>query len=95
MTDVRPPHMTPDEFRRHGREVVEWIARYMERIHELPVLARVRPGDVRAALPAEPPRAGEPFDDILRDLDRVILPGITHWQSPSFFGYFPANASGP
>jgi aromatic-L-amino-acid decarboxylase len=95
MTDARPPHMTPEEFRRHGREVVDWVAQYMERVHELPVLARVQPGDVRAGLPAAPPQAGEPFADILRDLDRVILPGITHWQSPNFFAYFPANASGP
>jgi aromatic-L-amino-acid decarboxylase len=87
--------MTPDEFRRHGRETVEWIARYMERVHEFPVLSRARPGDVRAALPASPPQDGEPFDAILGDLDRVILPGITHWQSPNFFAYFPANASGP
>ncbi len=87
--------MTPDEFRRRGREAVEWVARYMERVHEFPVLSRVRPGDVRAALPPAPPEHGEAFDEILRDLDRVILPGITHWQSPNFFAYFPANASGP
>jgi aromatic-L-amino-acid decarboxylase len=87
--------MTPDEFRRRGREVVEWVARYMERVAELPVLSRARPGEVRAALPAKPPEQGEPFDALLADLDRVILPGITHWQSPNFFGYFPANASGP
>ena len=87
--------MTPDEFRRWGREAVEWIASYLERVEELPVLSRAEPGQVRAALPAHPPERGEPFDAVLRDLDRVILPGITHWQSPSFFGYFPANASGP
>jgi aromatic-L-amino-acid decarboxylase len=87
--------MTPDEFRRWGRETVEWIARYLERIEELPVLSRSEPGRVRAALPPLPPEHGEPFGDVLRDLDDVILPGITHWQSPSFFGYFPATASGP
>jgi len=88
-------HMTPDEFRRWGREAVDWIARYMERVEELPVLSQVAPGQVRAGLPPRPPERGEPFDAVLRDLDDVLLPGITHWQSPSFFAYFPANASGP
>ncbi len=88
-------HMTPEQFRKHGYEVVDWIADYYERIESLPVLSRAEPGAVRAALPAEPPKQGEPFDAVLRDLDEVILPGITHWQHPSFFAYFPANASGP
>ncbi len=87
--------MTPDEFRRRGHEAVEWVARYMERVEEFPVLSRVAPGDVRARLPKQAPEQGEPFDTILRDLDEIILPGITHWQSPNFFAYFPANASGP
>jgi aromatic-L-amino-acid decarboxylase len=89
------PHMTPDEFRRHGNEVVEWIARYMERVEELPVLSRVAPGEVRAQLPQHPPEEGEPFDAVLADLDRIIVPGLTHWQSPGFFAYFPSNGSGP
>jgi aromatic-L-amino-acid decarboxylase len=88
-------HMTPDEFRRAGHEAVEWVARYLERVEELPVLSRAAPGQVRAGLPAHPPERGEPFDAVLRDLDEIVLPGITHWQSPSFFAYFPANASGP
>src|SRR6266508_2001803 len=88
-------HMTPEQFRRHGYEVVDWIADYYDRIESLPVLSQAEPGAVRAALPAEPPEQGEPFDAVLRDLDEVILPGITHWQHPSFFAYFPANASGP
>jgi aromatic-L-amino-acid decarboxylase len=87
--------MTPEEFRRYGREVVDWIADYYERIESFPVLSQVSPGDVRAALPAEPPEQGEPFEALLRDMDAVVLPGITHWQHPSFFGFFPANASGP
>jgi aromatic-L-amino-acid decarboxylase len=87
--------MTPDEFRRHGRAAVDWIADYYERIESLPVLSRARPGDIRAALPARPPRHGEPFDRILADIDDLIMPGVTHWQSPNFFAYFPANASGP
>jgi aromatic-L-amino-acid decarboxylase len=88
-------HMSPDEFRRWGREAVEWIAGYMERVEELPVLSSAAPGQVRTALPPRPPERGEPFDAVLRDLDAVVLPGITHWQSPSFFAYFPTGASGP
>jgi aromatic-L-amino-acid decarboxylase len=87
--------MTPDEFRRHGRAVVDWIADYYERIESFPVLSQVKPGEVRASLPPRPPEVGEPFDSILADLEKLILPGITHWQSPNFFAYFPANASGP
>ena len=88
-------HMTPEEFRAYGRQVVDWIADYYERIESFPVLSQVAPGEVRAALPADPPEQGEPFADVLADLDEVILPGITHWQHPSFFAFFPANASGP
>jgi len=87
--------MTPDEFRRHGRDVIDWIASYMERVEELPVGSRVAPGEIRALLPKAPPETGEAFDRILADMDDVVLPGITHWQSPNWFGYFPANASGP
>jgi aromatic-L-amino-acid decarboxylase len=87
--------MTPDEFRRHGHAVIDWIADYYERIESFPVLSQVAPGQVRAALPERPPERGEGFAGILADLDATILPGITHWQHPSFFAYFPANASGP
>jgi aromatic-L-amino-acid decarboxylase len=89
------PDMTPDEFRSYGHRVVDWIADYAERVHELPVRSRLAPGDVRAALPTHPPEQGEPFDAVLADLDRIVLPGVTHWQHPSYFAYFPANASGP
>ena len=88
-------HMTPAEFRRNGRAVVDWIADYWERVERLPVLSQVEPGRVRAALPQSPPDEGEPFDALLRDIDSVILPGLTHWQSPSFFAFFPSNTSGP
>ena len=88
-------HMTPDEFRRQGRAVVDWIADYLERLEELPVLSTVEPGQIRGALPAHPPPSGEPFEEVLKDLEEVLLPGITHWQSPNFFAYFPANSSGP
>ncbi len=87
--------MTPDEFRRQGHEVVEWVARYMERVEDLPVVSSVEPGEVRALLPEHPPERPERWEDILADVDRVVLPGVTHWQSPNFFAYFQANASGP
>jgi aromatic-L-amino-acid decarboxylase len=87
--------MSPEEFRRHGRAVVDWIADYYERLEGFPVLSPAQPGDLRRALPPDPPQAGEGFDAVLADLDTLILPGITHWQHPSFFAYFPANASGP
>ncbi len=88
-------HMTPEEFRRHGRQVVDWIADYMESVEERPVLSQVEPGEIRSRLPAEPPQDGEPMEAVLADLERDILPGVTHWQSPNFFAYFPSNASGP
>jgi aromatic-L-amino-acid/L-tryptophan decarboxylase len=87
--------VTPEEFRRHGHEVVDWVADYLAHVADLPVQTAVEPGWVRAQLSAHPPEQGEPFDAVLADLDRVVLPGLTHWQHPGFFAYFPANASGP
>src|SRR5580704_18860399 len=88
-------HMTPDEFRRHGHAVVDWIADYYARIESLPVLSPVEPGQIRASLPASPPVEGGDFEAILGDIEKLILPGITHWQSPNFFAYFPTGASAP
>jgi aromatic-L-amino-acid decarboxylase len=85
--------MTPEEFRKHGHAVVDWIADYRARVHERPVLAQTEPGDIKARMPAAPPDDPEAFDAILRDLDAVIAPGITNWQHPSFFGYFPSNGT--
>jgi aromatic-L-amino-acid decarboxylase len=95
MPEEKNFHMTPDEFRRHGREVVDWIADYYENIEKFPVLAQVSPGEIRESLPENPPQEGEQFEKILSDLSEIILPGITHWQSPNFYAFFPANASGP
>ncbi len=95
MSDQESYHMTPDQFRRWGHRVVDWIADYQERVQSFPVLSRVKPGDVRAALPGAAPEHPESFDAMLHDLDRVILPGITHWQSPDFYAFFPSNNSGP
>ena len=83
--------MTPDEFRKLGHEIVDWIADYRERVSDLPVMSRVAPGSIRAQLPAAPPNAPEGFDAVLEDLETVILPGLSHWQHPDFFGYFPSN----
>lgn len=83
--------MTPDEFRKLGHEIVDWIADYRARVGDLPVMSQVAPGAIRAQLPAAPPDAPEPFDAVLRDLETVILPGLSHWQHPDFFGYFPSN----
>ena len=87
--------MTPEEFRRHGHATVDWIADYLARVDTLPVLSTVSPGAIRAQLPAVPPRESEPFANVLRDVDNILLPGVTHWQSPNFFAFFPANNSGP
>ncbi len=88
-------HMTPDEFRRYGWQVIDWIADYYEQLETFPVLSPVEPGQIRSALPPQPPQQGEQFEAILADMNRVILPGVTHWQSPNFFAFFPANASAP
>jgi aromatic-L-amino-acid/L-tryptophan decarboxylase len=88
-------HMSPDEFRRHGHQVIDWIADYYSRIESFPVLSQVKPGEIRESLPASAPLKGEQFGDILEDVEKLILPGLTHWQSPNFFAFFPSNASGP
>ncbi|MEV0085994.1 pyridoxal-dependent decarboxylase [Saccharopolyspora sp. NPDC050642] len=87
--------MSPDEFREFGRQVVDWIADYYSGVERHPVRSQVGPGEVRAQLPAHPPERGEPFERVLSDLDAVLVPGVTHWQHPNFFAYFPANATGP
>ena len=83
--------MDPEEFRRFGHQVVDWIADYRARAAQHPVMSRVGPGQIRAELPASPPQAPEGFEAILDDLDRVVVPGLSHWQHPRFFGYFPSN----
>jgi aromatic-L-amino-acid decarboxylase len=81
-----------EEFRRQGHALIDWLADYHSGMAARPVMARTRPGEVRAALPPAPPEAPEPFAEVIADLDRVILPGLSLWQHPRFFGYFPANA---
>ncbi|HEX5079095.1 MAG TPA: pyridoxal-dependent decarboxylase [Geminicoccaceae bacterium] len=87
--------MELEEFRREAHRLVDWMADYLAQIERYPVRAQVRPGEIAARLPAVPPSAAEPFADIFADFERIVLPGMTHWQHPSFFAYFPANASPP
>jgi aromatic-L-amino-acid decarboxylase len=96
-TKLSPPlgDMSAAEFRRHGHELIDWIAEYFERIEELPVLAQIEPGDLKAQLPAAPPQTGESMAEILRDVDRLIVPALTHWSHPSFFAYFATSTSAP
>jgi len=95
VTVEQPRHMSPQEFREHGRQVIDWIADYLETIESRRVRSQVTPGDVAAGLPEHPPEEPEPFAAVLADIDRVVMPGITHWQHPRHFAYFPANSSGP
>lgn len=95
MHDKTNHHMTSAEFRAAGREVVDWIADYYDWIEQHPVVPDIEPGDIRKNLPAHPPEKGESFDVMMQDVDQVIMPGITHWQSPNFFAYFPSNTTFP
>jgi len=85
--------MTPEEFRKAGHQLIDWVADYRARIAALPVAPSTQPGEIRKQLPADPPDAPESFDAIFRDLDSIVMPGLLHWQHPSFFGFFPANAA--
>lgn len=87
--------MTPEEFRKHAHDLVDWMAGYLENIESFPVKSPVNPGDIFDRIPSSPPAAPEPFTELMDDFEKIIMPGITHWQSPSFFAYFPANNSYP
>ena len=87
--------MTADEFLKHGHELVEWMAAYMRDAGKYPVKSRVRPGEIFSRIPDQPPEKPESFSEFMRDFEEIIMPGITHWQSPNFFAYFPANSSPP
>ncbi len=99
MSDKPPPspgfHLSPEEFRQHGHEAIEWIARYMETVENFPVLSQVKPGEIRSQLPDSAPRTPDSMEEIFTDIDRIIMPGVTHWQSPGFFAFFPGNTSPP
>ena len=83
--------MTPEEFRTFGHQLIDWIADYRTRVEDLPVRSRIEPGSVRDQFPSTPPNQPEPFEGIFQDLEQIILPGLSHWQHPNFFGYFPSN----
>lgn len=87
--------MNPDEFRKHAHELVEWMAGYMENVENYPVKSAVQPGGVFSKIPNNPPERSESFDALMKDFNEIIMPGITHWQNPNFFAYFPANTSPP
>ena len=87
--------MEHEEFRREAHRLVDWMADYLAEVERYPVRAQVKPGEIAARLPAAPPVAAEPFADILADFERIVMPGMTHWQHPDFFAYFPGNSSPP
>jgi len=97
MTPASSPlgDMDPEAFRRDAHRMADWISDYIANVSKFPVLARVQPGEISAALPTEAPASGEPFDQIFADFERILLPGITHWNHPGFFAYFAISASGP
>ena len=88
-------HMTIDEFKNNAYKVIDWIADYYKNVDSFPVLSQAAPGDIRELLPDQPPEDGETFEAVLADMNEKILPGITHWQSPNFFAFFPCNSTGP
>lgn len=88
-------HMTSEQFREEGKKVIDWIADYYENIEKYPVLSQVKPGDIKNSLPDFPPQQGETMEEMMHDVDQKIMPGITHWQSPNFYAYFPSNTSFP
>jgi aromatic-L-amino-acid decarboxylase len=85
--------MTPEEFKKYGYKIIDWIADYRTNISDYPVMSTVQPGTVRDSLPVTPPETPESFETVLNDLDQIILPGISHWNHPSYFAYFPSNAT--
>jgi aromatic-L-amino-acid decarboxylase len=94
---LSPPlgDMSREDFRRFGHELIDWVADYLEHIEDLPVLAQIEPGDLKAQLPASPPEKGEAMAEIIKDVDRLIVPALTHWSHPSFFAYFATSTSAP
>jgi len=88
-------HMSSEEFRKQGKQMIDWIADYYENVENYPVLSQVKPGDIKKQLPETAPDESESMDQIMSDVNSILMPGITHWQSPNFFAFFPSNSSGP
>src|SRR5258707_2466233 len=101
MTEPKPAlapalgDMNKEDFRRFGHELIDWVAEYLEHVEDLPVLAQIEPGDLKGQLPASPPEQGEAMEQIIADVDRLIVPALTHWNHPSFFAYFATSTSAP
>ena len=95
MTDKESYHMDPETFRRQAYAAIDWVVEYMKNVEDYPVLSQASPGDIRRQLPDKAPEKGESFEAMLGDIKDIVMPGITHWQSPNFFAYFPGNSSGP
>src|SRR3954469_57886 len=87
--------MHPEEFRRHAHELVDWMADYLGRVSELPVTPEVVPGEIARLLPVAAPEQGEPFGRLFADFQSIVVPGMTHWNHPGWFAYFPGNNSPP
>jgi aromatic-L-amino-acid decarboxylase len=87
--------MSPEQFRKEGKKIIDWIADYYENVEKFPVLSQVKPGEIISTIPKSPPQKGESIDEMMRDIEEKIMPGITHWQSPNFYAYFPSNTSFP
>ncbi len=87
--------MSPEEFREQGKQIIDWIADYYETVEQYPVLSQVKPGSIKNQLPLVPPEKSESIGQIMNDVNSIIMPGITHWQSPNFYAFFPSNSSGP
>lgn len=87
--------MTPEDFKKYGYQAIDWIAEYMKNIESYPVLSQVQPNEIKSKLPKSAPNKGIEFKEILNDFKKTIVPGVTHWNSPNFFAYFPVTASGP
>jgi aromatic-L-amino-acid decarboxylase len=95
MTNPHLGDMNAADFRKHGKQLIDWIADYLEHDDQYPVLSRVKPGEVKAQLPIEPPATPEAFDDVFADFNDIIMPGITHWNQPGFMAYFGITGSMP
>jgi len=95
MSTQKPADMTPEEFRKWGHEFIDWVGEYLSHPEQLNVLSQIQPGSIRKQLPASPPHSPESMNDVLSDLSKIIVPGLTHWNHPDFFAYFPNTGSGP
>jgi len=95
MKNMKNFHMSSEEFRKQGKQMIDWIADYYENVENYPVLSQVKPGDIKNQLPEIAPDESESMDQIMSDVNSILMPGITHWQSPNFFAFFPSNSSGP